>query len=77
MNKPNSVHQFNVFNRFEYYCTDRPCKVIQVLTLKLIHGRVWLNLRTNKEITLHPTNDKGHYQAIGKDNKKYLLYQVC
>lgn len=77
MNKPNSIHQFSVFNRFDYYCTDRPSKLIQILTLKFIGGRVWLNTSTNKEITLRPTNDKGHYLAIGKDKKDYLLFQMA
>lgn len=74
MNKPNSIHKFDVFNRVEY-STKVKCKPIQTITLKLIGGRVWLNTATNKEITLRPTNVKSHYLAIGKDKREYLLVQ--
>ena len=73
MNKPNSTHQFLVFNKAEYYATESKCKPLQTLTLKLIGNRVWLNTSNNKEITLRNTNIRHHYQAIGKDNKEYIL----
>lgn len=72
MNKPNSIRQFNVFNKVEY-STKVKCKPIQTITLKLIGGRVWLNTATGKEITLRSTNIKRHYLAIGKDGNDYLL----
>lgn len=70
MNKPNSIHKFEVFSRIAF-----PSLPVQTITLKLIGGKVWLNTRTNKEITLRPTNVKGHYLAIGKNKREYLLVQ--
>ena len=73
MNKPNSIHKFDVFNKVEYITTESKCKPLQTISLKLIKGRVWLNTSTNKEITLRTTNIKHHYLAIGNDNKEYIL----
>ena len=74
MNKPSSIRQFLVFDKVEYLAKESiGVKPIQILTLKLIGNRMWLNISTNKVITLRSTNIKHHYLAIGKDNKEYIL----